>query len=114
MGGFSSLGINLPLLVAFLINFAVLFILLKIFLYKPILKMLDDKERSCPFVTPEGCTIYTDRPANCRYYPVGQGALMIADRPAMRMSGSEVVSVCAHNMPQKPTTRRMARSHREK
>lgn len=40
-----------------------------------ILKMLDDKERSCPFVTPEGCTIYTDRPANCRYYPVGQGAL---------------------------------------
>jgi Fe-S-cluster containining protein len=40
-----------------------------------ILKMLDDAERNCPFVTPEGCTIYTDRPANCRYYPVGQGTL---------------------------------------
>ena len=40
-----------------------------------ILKLLDDKEKSCPFVTPEGCTIYTDRPANCRYYPVGQGTL---------------------------------------
>ncbi len=39
------------------------------------LKMLDDTERKCPFVTPEGCTIYTDRPANCRYYPVGQGTL---------------------------------------
>ena len=40
-----------------------------------ILKMLNDKEKSCPFVTPEGCTIYTDRPANCRYYPVGQGTV---------------------------------------
>ena len=39
------------------------------------LKMLDDTERKCPFVTPEGCTVYTDRPANCRYYPVGQGTL---------------------------------------
>lgn len=25
----------------------------------------------CPFVTPEGCTVYTDRPSACRYYPVG-------------------------------------------
>jgi F-type H+-transporting ATPase subunit b len=32
-------------LVAFLINFAVLFILLKIFLYKPILKMLDERAK---------------------------------------------------------------------
>ena len=37
------------------------------------LRMNDDKERHCPFVTDEGCTVYTDRPANCRYYPVGQG-----------------------------------------
>jgi len=39
------------------------------------LKMSDDREKKCPFVTPEGCTIYTDRPANCRYYPIGQGIL---------------------------------------
>ncbi|NOZ68043.1 MAG: YkgJ family cysteine cluster protein [Deferribacteres bacterium] len=38
-----------------------------------ILKMNDDEEKRCPFVTPEGCIVYTDRPANCRYYPVGQG-----------------------------------------
>ncbi|GAB4343115.1 MAG: hypothetical protein Kow0089_18670 [Desulfobulbaceae bacterium] len=25
----------------------------------------------CPFVTPEGCTVYPDRPSACRYYPVG-------------------------------------------
>jgi Fe-S-cluster containining protein len=39
------------------------------------LRMLDDDDKKCPFVTSEGCTIYTDRPANCRYYPIGQGTL---------------------------------------
>ena len=43
MGGFASLGINLPLLVVFIINFIVLFVLLRIFLYKPVLKMLDER-----------------------------------------------------------------------
>ncbi len=38
-----------------------------------LIKMLKDENKSCPFVTPEGCTIYSDRPANCRYYPIGQG-----------------------------------------
>ncbi len=38
-----------------------------------LLRMNDDEKRSCPFVKPEeGCTIYSDRPAACRYYPVGQ------------------------------------------
>lgn len=40
-----------------------------------ILKMNDCKERKCPFVTSSGCSIYSDRPANCRYYPIGQGTL---------------------------------------
>jgi Fe-S-cluster containining protein len=40
-----------------------------------ILKMKDDEGRTCPFVTAEGCTIYSDRPANCRYYPIGQGTV---------------------------------------
>lgn len=39
------------------------------------LKMLDDNDRRCPFVTPEGCTVYDARPVNCRYYPVGQGVI---------------------------------------
>ena len=34
------------------------------------LKLVGDKQ-ACPFVTPEGCTVYTDRPSACRYYPVG-------------------------------------------
>ena len=40
------------------------------------MKLTEDSEKSCPFVTEEGCSIYTDRPANCRYYPVGQGTLI--------------------------------------
>ena len=31
---------------------------------------LNDENR-CPFVTPEGCTVYESRPTTCRYYPVG-------------------------------------------
>ena len=43
------------------------------------LKMRDDEKRSCPFVTPEGCTIYEDRPNICRYYPVGMASLRKED-----------------------------------
>ena len=45
MGGFASLGINLPLLVVFIVNFAILFILLYLFLYKPVLKVLDERAK---------------------------------------------------------------------
>ena len=38
------------------------------------LKMLDDDKKSCPFVTPEGCIIYEDRPVTCRYYPLGMAS----------------------------------------
>lgn len=43
MGGFSSLGISLPLLLAFVFNFIILLVLLGKFLYKPVLKMLDER-----------------------------------------------------------------------
>jgi len=32
---------------------------------------LREDDNKCPFVTPDGCTVYTDRPTACRYYPVG-------------------------------------------
>ncbi len=43
------------------------------------LLMNDDEKRECPFLTKDGCTVYTDRPANCRYYPVGQGTIKVED-----------------------------------
>jgi len=39
------------------------------------IKMQDDEARSCPFITPDGCSVYTDRPLTCRYYPMGMGTM---------------------------------------
>ncbi len=36
-----------------------------------LLKMEDDEKKSCPFVGPEGCRVYPDRPWSCRMYPLG-------------------------------------------
>ena len=38
------------------------------------LKMNEDEGRSCPFVSPEGCRIYEDRPGACRIYPIGRAS----------------------------------------
>jgi len=35
-----------------------------------LLKMEAEKNNICPFVTPEGCKIYKDRPWSCRIYPL--------------------------------------------
>ncbi|PIE72342.1 MAG: zinc/iron-chelating domain-containing protein [Deltaproteobacteria bacterium] len=37
------------------------------------LSMVDDGRASCVFVSPEGCTVYRDRPGACRAYPLGRG-----------------------------------------
>ena len=39
-----GIGINLPLLVVFIINFVILFGLLSVVLYKPVLKVLDERQ----------------------------------------------------------------------
>jgi Fe-S-cluster containining protein len=40
----------------------------------------------CRFVTDEGCSVYTDRPTACRYYPVGLLSLRRADENFDRAS----------------------------
>ena len=45
MGGLAGLGINLPTLVAQIINFAILFGLLYLVAYKPIMRMLNERSR---------------------------------------------------------------------
>lgn len=32
----------------------------------------NDGEKRCPFVTPEGCSVYAARPTSCRLYPVAR------------------------------------------
>jgi len=39
----------------------------------PVIKLLEGKEKSCPFLGESGCTIYEARPVSCRYYPIGAG-----------------------------------------
>jgi Fe-S-cluster containining protein len=35
------------------------------------LRMGEEPDRRCPFVGPEGCSVYEDRPWSCRMYPLG-------------------------------------------
>ena len=35
-----------------------------------VLRMREDENKTCPFVAPDGCSIYPDRPWSCRMYPV--------------------------------------------
>jgi Fe-S-cluster containining protein len=43
------------------------------------LKMSDDEEKSCPFLSTEGCTIYKDRPFSCRAYPLERAVARSGD-----------------------------------
>ena len=45
MGGLADLGVNLPTLVAQIINFVILFMLLYVFAYKPLMRILDERSR---------------------------------------------------------------------
>ena len=40
-----------------------------------LLKMGDDEEKTCSFLTEKGCSVYEDRPSICRYYPIGLATL---------------------------------------
>jgi Fe-S-cluster containining protein len=44
-----------------------------------LLRMADNSERTCPFLTPQGCRVYPDRPDTCRNFPVEQGMCFNAD-----------------------------------
>ncbi len=45
-----------------------------------LLRMSENKERTCPFLEDAGCSLYTDRPDTCRTFPVEQGVLYDANR----------------------------------
>lgn len=43
------------------------------------LKMSDDEEKSCPFLSDKGCTVYEDRPFSCRAYPLERAVARLDD-----------------------------------
>lgn len=44
-GGIAALGLNLPGLIAQLVNFTILLVILRLFLFKPIMKVVDERKR---------------------------------------------------------------------
>jgi Fe-S-cluster containining protein len=38
-----------------------------------LLRMADNDEKTCIFLSPNGCSVYSDRPHTCRLYPLEQG-----------------------------------------
>lgn len=38
------------------------------------LKMQENERKSCPFVSPAGCTVYSGRPSACRIYPLARAS----------------------------------------
>ncbi|MFP4071226.1 MAG: YkgJ family cysteine cluster protein [Desulfovibrionales bacterium] len=48
------------------------------------LLMADESGKSCPFLRPEGCSVYPDRPGACRSYPVGRASAIVDQRPVER------------------------------
>jgi len=59
---------------AFLDRYALLPVHKELKLPVVLLRMESGEERRCPFVAPEGCAIYADRPWPCRMYPLGLAA----------------------------------------
>lgn len=52
-----------------------------------LLRMADNAEKTCPFLSDTGCRVYTDRPDTCRSFPVEHGVLFDASgKPAGRVS----------------------------
>nr|MBL0717230.1 YkgJ family cysteine cluster protein [Desulfobacterales bacterium] len=41
-----------------------------------LLKMREDAEKKCPFLSESGCLVYHDRPDTCRTFPVEQGIIL--------------------------------------
>ena len=50
-----------------------------------LLRMSGDKEKTCPFLTMSGCSVYQDRPDTCRTFPVEQGALYDTDKKKTKL-----------------------------
>lgn len=40
-----------------------------------LLRMNEDAEKTCPFLTENGCAVYSDRPDTCRHFPVEYGRI---------------------------------------
>ncbi|HMA66406.1 MAG TPA: YkgJ family cysteine cluster protein [Desulfosalsimonadaceae bacterium] len=68
------------------------------------LKMCDDESKSCPFVTPEGCRIYSDRPWSCRIYPLQPESTEITEKAGRQYYSVMDIPFCEGFAEEKATT----------
>lgn len=54
-----------------------------------LLRMADDDEKTCPFLTDAGCRVYADRPYTCRMFPLEQGLYFQEEKPGALAHGSK-------------------------
>jgi hypothetical protein len=59
-----------------------------------VLKMREDPEKSCPFVTDRGCSIYSDRPWACRIYPLKPESTKITEKAGKAYYSVMAVPFC--------------------
>lgn len=57
------------------------------------LKLTDDDEKACPFLTKEGCSVYANRPSACRTYPLERAV----DRESEKGKNSEYYFLTNHD-----------------
>lgn len=57
------------------------------------LKLTEDDEKACPFLTVAGCSVYTNRPSACRTYPLERAV----DRESEKGKNSEYYFLTNHD-----------------
>jgi len=57
------------------------------------LKLLENTDKSCPFLIPEGCSVYKERPFSCRTYPLE----VAVDRSCFSEPSSEYFFLTNHD-----------------
>jgi uncharacterized protein len=45
--------------------------------FPSVLLKMRAEDKKCPFVAPEGCNVYEDRPGACRIYPIGRASMKV-------------------------------------
>jgi Fe-S-cluster containining protein len=58
------------------------------------LKMKDDDEKTCPFVSNQGCAIYPDRPWSCRIFPLNPESTKITEKAGKKYYSLMDVPYC--------------------
>jgi Fe-S-cluster containining protein len=59
-----------------------------------VLKMREDDEKSCPFLTVSGCALYPDRPWACRIYPLQPESTNLTEKAGKAYYSVMDVSFC--------------------